>query len=596
MFNSLGQWFKQRFGLSIQDKPGIAMQSQTESSQQPTEPYESIDSASHLVPYDENLLERARTQWQFGDWHSLAKLDRDTLQHHPDRAKLALLAAAGHQQLGDQAVTKQFTRLAQDWGCSRKLVAQVLIAGTHNTLARSAALGGQVPRALKHFRSSIATGSPNTDLPLATQARVAHQWHLLGLPSTATINSGKLYQPLTIDGDDNWFQSFAEPSIGGQNTLSQLNHVAGLLNDKRILIACWFQNLSGGGLHEYVRDSMRAIKGAGGIAILVCPKSRFSSEILLEGFRVIETDFSEDNIIDKVLSHGPYDLIHAHPGKSKIICLNLKALLSIPFIYTIHGKWSNAIEKNIDQVDLLIGVSGHIVDTFNKHQLMHKSQVSLICNGYDTSIFKPSKSQSSMPSEFIGIYSGRIDQDKESAIRLLKDIWRAQAEGELPKFKWIVAGDGLLLNDLKRDALTYFSEPSSVKFTGWLSRDELAKQLSYSAFSIAAGRSALEALGTGLPVIASGREGYFFIKDWPSLLKAEWSNFGGFGSDSISEPIESIFIYIKEIYNSHLRELDNNLSKLFSTHLNRNRSITSFSEQLILQYAGAIHKVSEVKK
>ncbi len=47
---------------------------------------------AHPVPYDENLLERARTQWQFGDWASLMKLERDTLQHHPDRAKLALLS------------------------------------------------------------------------------------------------------------------------------------------------------------------------------------------------------------------------------------------------------------------------------------------------------------------------------------------------------------------------------------------------------------------------------------------------------------------------------------------------------------------------
>ena len=53
-----------------------------------------------LVAYDENLLERARIQWQFGDWESLSQLRRDTLQHHPDRAKLALLVGAGHLQLG----------------------------------------------------------------------------------------------------------------------------------------------------------------------------------------------------------------------------------------------------------------------------------------------------------------------------------------------------------------------------------------------------------------------------------------------------------------------------------------------------------------
>lgn len=53
------------------------------------------ESGANHVPYDEPLLERARTRWQFGDWNSLGQLDRNTLQHHPNRTKLALLAAAG---------------------------------------------------------------------------------------------------------------------------------------------------------------------------------------------------------------------------------------------------------------------------------------------------------------------------------------------------------------------------------------------------------------------------------------------------------------------------------------------------------------------
>ena len=59
-----------------------------------------------------SLLEQANTQWQTGDWHSLAKLQRDSLQHHPDRAQLALLAAAGRLQMGKDAEAKPFIRLA----------------------------------------------------------------------------------------------------------------------------------------------------------------------------------------------------------------------------------------------------------------------------------------------------------------------------------------------------------------------------------------------------------------------------------------------------------------------------------------------------
>ncbi len=137
------------------------------------------------VPYDENLLERSRTQWQFGDWESLVKIERDALQHHPDRAKLALLAAAGHAQKGNLDQARSFTRLAKDWGCGRTLISQVFIAGVHNSLGRASALGGQQPRAQMHFESAIQTGTPGGDARLITQARVRQQLDQLGLELAA---------------------------------------------------------------------------------------------------------------------------------------------------------------------------------------------------------------------------------------------------------------------------------------------------------------------------------------------------------------------------------------------------------------------------
>jgi cephalosporin hydroxylase len=138
-----------------------------------------------VVPYDENLLERARTQWQFGDWESLTKIERDNLQHHPDRAKLALLAAAGYLQTDNAGAAKQFIRLAQEWGCSKKLVSQILIAGVHNSLGRAAAIAGQQPRAFKHFESAIQTGTPGNDVRLLTQARAGEQ---LGQIDLSVVN------------------------------------------------------------------------------------------------------------------------------------------------------------------------------------------------------------------------------------------------------------------------------------------------------------------------------------------------------------------------------------------------------------------------
>lgn len=141
------------------------------------------DSTAQLVPYDENLLERSSEQWQFGDWQSLAALQRDTLQHHPNRAKLALLAAGAQQQLGNMMTARQFTRLAQDWGCSKKMISQVLIAGVHNTLGRATAIAGRSQQTLAHFQNAVKIAVPGADSRLLAQVRVREELRQLGLPA-----------------------------------------------------------------------------------------------------------------------------------------------------------------------------------------------------------------------------------------------------------------------------------------------------------------------------------------------------------------------------------------------------------------------------
>ncbi len=106
-----------------------------------------------------SLLVQASTQWQTGDWHSLAKLQRDSLPNHPDRAQLALLAAAGRLQMGKDAEAKPFIRLAQEWGANKQHIAQMLITGVRRSLDRAAELGNQKQRAQRHFESAAAIGT-----------------------------------------------------------------------------------------------------------------------------------------------------------------------------------------------------------------------------------------------------------------------------------------------------------------------------------------------------------------------------------------------------------------------------------------------------
>ena len=124
-----------------------------------------------MVPYNTQALPAAREQWQRGDWASLASLTLDELQDHPDRAKLALLAAAGHMQLGRNDQGANYLRQAKAWGCNPQLIRKVVIAGVHTSLGNAAAIAEMPEFAAHHFAMSaclVMPGKAKVDHPTLT--------------------------------------------------------------------------------------------------------------------------------------------------------------------------------------------------------------------------------------------------------------------------------------------------------------------------------------------------------------------------------------------------------------------------------------------
>jgi hypothetical protein len=168
------------------------------------QPHAQVGELEASAPIDEQLLERTRTQWQFGDWASLVQLDPKAFQNHPERAKLALLLAAGHHALAHKSEARTWMHQSLEWGCNRKLVSQLLLSGVHNTLGRAAALAAMVPGnlsamkaqqtqcAVRHFQTAVTIGAAGTDVNLITHARLGGQLAQMGLP--------KLHSSFSIGG------------------------------------------------------------------------------------------------------------------------------------------------------------------------------------------------------------------------------------------------------------------------------------------------------------------------------------------------------------------------------------------------------------
>lgn len=133
------------------------------------------------VTVDDSLSERAETQWQFGDWQRLSQLNTEALQHHPNRAKLALWAAIAQLQIGQTSEAKASILNAKDWGIDQHQLGQMLIAGVHNSLGRAAALSIRQDHARQHFENAIQIGTPGGAQKLLVDVRTKHELNILGL-------------------------------------------------------------------------------------------------------------------------------------------------------------------------------------------------------------------------------------------------------------------------------------------------------------------------------------------------------------------------------------------------------------------------------
>lgn len=109
------------------------------------------------------LLDHARDAWHRADWPALAALAEHPVEDEAERARLALLVAAGLAQQDRLDTARRLARQALDWGASERLAAQVLISGVYTTLGRAALAQGNADDAPALFRAALLDMEPDED-------------------------------------------------------------------------------------------------------------------------------------------------------------------------------------------------------------------------------------------------------------------------------------------------------------------------------------------------------------------------------------------------------------------------------------------------
>lgn len=209
-----------------------------------------IDNASQQ---DADLLARSRKQWQLGSWSQLTHLTLRRIETHPDRALLALLAAAGFAQTGELESARDYARLSLQWGCDRRLVVDVLISGVHNTLGKMANLLGSEELALEHFGKAVRLTPLNGETTdLMVQARAASQTKGRAADNGQGADCAAVPEPVLIDDDIRTNARFSEKAFTFYSSCVPQGETKFLFLDVK--------SLPRTGLH-YIKNSLEGVLG-----------------------------------------------------------------------------------------------------------------------------------------------------------------------------------------------------------------------------------------------------------------------------------------------------------------------------------------------
>lgn len=128
----------------------------------PSEPEQGIFSRDGLYSW-------ARGAWDRADWPALAALAERPLDQDPRRERLALLVAAGLIQQGGLDSARRLLDQAVAWGATGRMISELLVSGTYNSLGRAAlALEADLPPD-RYFESAL--GAFGADARLGDNAR-----------------------------------------------------------------------------------------------------------------------------------------------------------------------------------------------------------------------------------------------------------------------------------------------------------------------------------------------------------------------------------------------------------------------------------------
>lgn len=220
------------------------------------------------------------------------------------------------------------------------------------------------------------------------------------------------------------------------------------------------------------------------------------------------------------------DIVHTHLNSMVYVSLPC-ILLNIPIIHTVHNIASKELPSLSSKVHKLmfkhkkatpVAISPNIQETITHFYRITDEQVPMIYNGIDLSKCIKKQNYTSEISRILHIGRFSYQKNHEMLINSFYELIK-----DYPKLHLYLAGIGELMDDIK-SLVTYFNLDDKVTFLGQVDNiytvlnkvDLFVLPSNYEGFPM----TIIEALGTGLPVIATNVGGVkdIIIDEYNGLL------------------------------------------------------------------------------
>lgn len=349
-----------------------------------------------------------------------------------------------------------------------------------------------------------------------------------------------------------------------------------------------------GGLHENVYSTALYMKKQNCNVYVVLKPGPLAERFEAKGIHTVTTEFSSsvpdvNKIISKIEDlNTKFDLIHFHPGLSKYAALHYGRKHNIPLVETYHGMWADDLGKHIGKLSALVTVSEGIKKYLQSRVKKQYEKYYVMPNGYNAELFNVARFYESNSNELNIGFITRLDQDKQFILDILILIVNHIKKVTNYKINIHLIGDGTLKDDFLNACQSLLENTKhEIVFKGWLVDEALKEAYLDCDIIVAPGRSAIEAMACGKPVIAVGSKNYIGLIKGDNWQYGVYNNFGGTGQKILDYKIGNVesdldyLLYNKELINS-VGEFSYKIARQFFHSDSINQKLLDLYEIIVL--------------